>query len=460
MKRNLLQKIGILLFSSASVFGACPGNTTVTWDGSTGGAPNLNSNDVLCLTGNYSGTFNINGAPATIYIDDGVTWDMGSQNFNGATTIETSSTGTLNVGNDINANGNLTINNSGTLGFTNASDQTLTGVTVTNNGTMSKSTGNLKFQSNSVLNNYSTVNVAAFENAESYLNNFPGAVMNISGQFYNHGAMTNDGLIYSNSMLVTDKGSLFGINNGLISVSGDINLNAGFINNGNLESGGTMNITKPLTGDGTGGVFYNTAQNVTGDGSVAGQANNTSDYSTYSGAYPVSLMSFSGRMIRNTVELQWGISDFNGFSDFEIQRSSDAKHFESIGKQMFSTDKLEFRYTFIDENPAEGLNYYRLKMNDLDGKYEYSKIVGVDFASNAHYFLFENPSRGQSISIETNAENPQFMVFDDLGREVNFKLRKSNGLFEITPRNVVYDMLIISMLTDQGRQTKRALLSY
>jgi hypothetical protein len=36
-------------------------------------------------------------------------------------------------------------------------------------------------------------------------------------------------------------------------------------------------------------------------------------------------------------------------------------------------------YEFTDENPADGINYYRLKQVDFDGKFEYSKVVSARF---------------------------------------------------------------------------------
>ena len=41
-----------------------------------------------------------------------------------------------------------------------------------------------------------------------------------------------------------------------------------------------------------------------------------------------------------------------------------------------------FNIIFLDNSPAEGVNYYRLKQIDFDGRFEWSDIESVAFSSN------------------------------------------------------------------------------
>lgn len=94
---------------------------------------------------------------------------------------------------------------------------------------------------------------------------------------------------------------------------------------------------------------------------------------------PVKLISFEGRSSLFGNEITWKTSSQENFSHFEIERSNDAKAFENISKIEGTPNSAELnKYSFTDRNSQKIFsNYYRLKMMDLDGKYEYSKVIFI-----------------------------------------------------------------------------------
>ncbi|MDF1695591.1 MAG: T9SS type A sorting domain-containing protein, partial [Saprospiraceae bacterium] len=64
---------------------------------------------------------------------------------------------------------------------------------------------------------------------------------------------------------------------------------------------------------------------------------------------------------------------------FEILRSNNGSNFQPIGRVNGNINSTkEINYSFIDENPTIGRNYYKLKQVDLDGSFEYSYIVQIE----------------------------------------------------------------------------------
>ncbi|MEM1327409.1 MAG: T9SS type A sorting domain-containing protein [Bacteroidota bacterium] len=93
---------------------------------------------------------------------------------------------------------------------------------------------------------------------------------------------------------------------------------------------------------------------------------------------PVELLSFDAKAEQKGVQLTWTTASEIDFSHYEVQHSTDAKTFTSIGRVMGSENSLsEQAYTYHHETPKSGKNYYRLKMVDLDGSHEYSPIQVV-----------------------------------------------------------------------------------
>ncbi|MCB0546150.1 MAG: T9SS type A sorting domain-containing protein, partial [Phaeodactylibacter sp.] len=68
-----------------------------------------------------------------------------------------------------------------------------------------------------------------------------------------------------------------------------------------------------------------------------------------------------------------------------------------------NTTQIETHYTYADERPLPGLNYYRLRQIDLDGQFEYSGIVSVDVGGADNGIrLYPNPASGSvTLAFET-----------------------------------------------------------
>ncbi|NJL75014.1 MAG: T9SS type A sorting domain-containing protein [Saprospiraceae bacterium] len=95
---------------------------------------------------------------------------------------------------------------------------------------------------------------------------------------------------------------------------------------------------------------------------------------------PVELLFFKGSAQTQGIELEWSTASESVNSGFEIQRSQDAKTWKNIGfVQGNGTSVNRHDYSFLDELPLSGDNYYRLKQIDFDGTFEYSLIVYIEW---------------------------------------------------------------------------------
>lgn len=110
---------------------------------------------------------------------------------------------------------------------------------------------------------------------------------------------------------------------------------------------------------------------------------------TLSNALPLSILSFRAQETSNKqVLLNWETANEIKFNVFEIERSEDGILFEKIGAVQ---NNHTHKYTFTDQNPL-AKNYYRLKIMDHDGKFEYSNIEVVELNSDNDITLYPNPA--------------------------------------------------------------------
>ena len=116
----------------------------------------------------------------------------------------------------------------------------------------------------------------------------------------------------------------------------------------------------------------------------------------FSAQIPVELTSFTANVINKTVRLNWITATELNNSGFEIERmsiltSQVSNSWEKIGFVTGNGTSTEVStYSFVDNHPAQGKNYYRLKQIDFDGSFEYSNIIEVDFILPIEFSLEQN----------------------------------------------------------------------
>jgi hypothetical protein len=133
---------------------------------------------------------------------------------------------------------------------------------------------------------------------------------------------------------------------------------------------------------------------------------------------PITLLDFSATANEMQVNLEWStLSEVNN-DYFTIERSKNGERWEIIGNVNGNGNTNDLNhYQLLDKNPYMGINYYRLKQTDWDGKFEYSGIRAVDLyqlSANAVLKLYPNPA-GETIWVETGVEIENFVIYDATG---------------------------------------------
>ncbi len=108
---------------------------------------------------------------------------------------------------------------------------------------------------------------------------------------------------------------------------------------------------------------------------------------------PVELIDFTAKKDEKHVFLTWHTASENNNAGFEIQRSKDGRDWDVIGfAEGKGTTSSIAEYQFIDTNPLNGINYYRLKQLDFDGGFEYSIVISVILLRDDNIQVYPNPA--------------------------------------------------------------------
>lgn len=132
---------------------------------------------------------------------------------------------------------------------------------------------------------------------------------------------------------------------------------------------------------------------------------------------PIELVDFTAKKLNNSTELAWSTSSERNNSHFEIERSADGRNWSNIGEVKGNdTQERVNNYTFRDERPLSGMNYYRLKQVDFNGNYEYSRAVSVRFSDRTlGLSVSPNPATDRLTIQGINTENGILEVVDPSG---------------------------------------------
>jgi choice-of-anchor A domain-containing protein len=133
---------------------------------------------------------------------------------------------------------------------------------------------------------------------------------------------------------------------------------------------------------------------------------------------PVTLSQFDATAEKNTVTLNWTTTTETGSSRFDIQHSRNGKTWEPIGTIVAHGESKDVQYyRFTHFLPANGQNFYRLKMIDLDETFTYSRIRNVEVEAREILAVFPNPV-SERILLTDYTNVSQITLTDLSGRKV------------------------------------------
>ncbi|REA61542.1 hypothetical protein DSL64_11255 [Dyadobacter luteus] len=136
----------------------------------------------------------------------------------------------------------------------------------------------------------------------------------------------------------------------------------------------------------------------------------------YDSTLPVTLVSFEAKANGKQVRLNWRTTSETNNKGFYIERSANGSVWNQIGFVVGKTNTSQLQdYSFSDEAPLKGLNYYRLRQEDWSGETEYSRVRSVQVA-DAEMDVVAWVDEGRRGHVKTSATIREIYIYDLKGR--------------------------------------------
>lgn len=250
-----------------------------------------------------------------------------------------------------------------------------------------------------------TSSTFTFNNSSNLFNN--GGALNISASILN---FNNNSYLLANAGPVNLKnGTIIFIGNGLSSSHAYVKMNGPSLNiydNSGIALGNDNNYYfnwSSYTSETTNSSISTTSNNLNCGGSypnscssplVYGPASLTASGLGTISVLPVLLTGFTAILSDNAVSLSWSTTQETNSNYFEVERSENGTTWEAIGTvSAKGNSSIETNYSYNDNAPVNGINYYRLKMVNIDNSYSYSEIKTVRTTAVKEITFFPNPAQ-------------------------------------------------------------------
>ncbi len=173
---------------------------------------------------------------------------------------------------------------------------------------------------------------------------------------------------------------------------------------------------------------------------------------------PLHLISFDAVKQPARVLLQWRTDNETDMKGFNVERSADGIHYSTIGYCVASNGAGINNYSYPDISPNDGINYYRLAIQQKDGTQQYSVVRQIIFSSSSSSIsIYPNPVSEGKLFVVTGSDSRSATLYDATGSQVKyFVLQGRNNVLNL--QGLSKGIYQLKLQTDQSVSTKKILL--
>jgi hypothetical protein len=206
------------------------------------------------------------------------------------------------------------------------------------------------------------------------------------------------------------------------------------------------------------GLYANTNVDLIPNSSITKSSNGTywtltfpvtgfSGFFIHTGNAPLSidLMSIAATNMGHRNRVNWSTASEKDGDYFHLERSADGRNYSLLATIKAKGERSD--YTYWDENPVNGINYYRLKMYDAAGSYKYSKVVSATVKGAGDFTVeaYPNPVSNSNLTVVaygTNDKEATVTITDVTGKLIK-TVTMIDGMVEVDMKALAQGIYLV-----------------
>jgi len=183
-----------------------------------------------------------------------------------------------------------------------------------------------------------------------------------------------------------------------------------------------------------------------------------SGFFIHSGSSPldIKLASIAAANYGSRNRVDWTSADESHTAYYEIERSADAKVFAAVGRQ--TAKGKAGNYSYWDEAPLNGINYYRLKIYNANGNYSYSDVVKA-FVSSGNAIMVEAYPNPVTDVLQVKVSGAQgqdaHLLLTDIAGKVIRRIDMNSAATTLSMSGVANGIYLLKYVDNRHQQTIR-----
>lgn len=188
----------------------------------------------------------------------------------------------------------------------------------------------------------------------------------------------------------------------------------------------------------------------------------TRDDNAAGGPLPVRLSAFTVQKVDAVAKINWTTELEINTSHFIVERSTDGRTWYSIANiaaKGNSTNKVD--YEVYDNAPVRGINYYRLRQVDKDGKFELSGVRNALFDSRNTVEIAPNPAKdfiNLYIGKINSAQKAASVQLLNAAGKVVYTTTSTQSHIQINTMSMAKGLYFVKVITADGPTTLRVMV--
>ncbi len=172
---------------------------------------------------------------------------------------------------------------------------------------------------------------------------------------------------------------------------------------------------------------------------------------------PLVLLDFQAKKEKNTIHLTWNVANAKSVKSIVLEKSTDGKGWTDLVDNPIGTDNMMSEY--LDRNPNVGDNFYRLKIENSDGKITYSSILQTPFQRSGLFIknLYPNPFE-ETLLVQCSNDQAlpiTLRLWDYYGRTVaqsNYEANTGTQLLRLATTHLASGVYLLEIEQGEERQ--------